>query len=134
MIDGIFEAEVAAARSAVEALARGGNLSAGVASTLGDLARLIDVLTSSTKEGFHRLESEVGLLKEDVRRLEAEVRRLEAAASTARGDTHSLEVEMRGFDRLDKKLDQSLSHIADRLTALESAALAGICEGSLRSE
>jgi len=134
MIDGIFEAEVAAARSAVDKLARGGNLSAGVASTLGDLVRLIDVLTSSTKEGFYRLESEIGLLKEDVQRLRAEAHRLEATASTAHSDTQSLEVEMRGLDRLDKQLDQSLSHIADRVTALESAAPGAISEESPRSQ
>ncbi len=120
MMDEIFEDEVAAARSAVEELARGGNLSAGLASTLGDLVRLIDVMTSSTKEGFYRLESEVGLLKEDVHRLQAEVHRLEDTASAARADSQSLEVETRGLDRLDKKLDQSLSHIADRVTALET--------------
>jgi hypothetical protein len=86
MIDGIFEDEVAAARSAVEELARGGTLSAGVASTLGDLIRLIDVLTSSTKEGLFQLESEIGLLKEDVHRLQAEVHRLESTVSAARAD------------------------------------------------
>jgi hypothetical protein len=61
------------------------------------------------------------------------VHRLAGTASAARADSQSLEVEMRGFDRLDKKLDQSLSHVADRVTALENAPLAAICEGSLRS-
>jgi peptidoglycan hydrolase CwlO-like protein len=87
---------------------------------LGDLVRLIDVLTSSTKEAFYRLESEVGLLKEDVHRLQAEAHRLEGTASAGRADSQSLEAEMHGFERLDKKLDQSLSHIADRVTALET--------------
>ena len=83
-MDGSFEDEVAAARSAVEELARGGSLSAGVALTLGDLVRLIDVLTSSTKQGFYRLEGEISSLKEDVHRLQAEVQRLESTASADR--------------------------------------------------
>jgi chromosome segregation ATPase len=118
--DGRFEIELAAAHSAVEQLARAGDLSSGMTSMLGELVRLVDVLASSANDGLYRLEGEVNALKTDVVRLEADVHRLEGTASAARTDSQSLRTEMRGFDRRDEKLDQSVSHIADRVTALEA--------------
>ncbi len=106
MTDGNFDAELAAARSAVEELACAGELPAGVTSTLGDIIRLIDALATSMNTVCYRLESEVDALTTDAHRLQAEVHRLEDTASAANAEWQSLRTRMRGFDRLEKKPDQ----------------------------
>lgn len=120
MIDGNLEQELAAAHSAVEKLARAGDIPAVVTSALGDLVRLIDALANGTKDDLYRLGSELSVLKANAQRLQLKVDLLEEAASAARTESQSLQVEMRGLDRFEKKLDQSVSRIADRVTALEA--------------
>jgi peptidoglycan hydrolase CwlO-like protein len=96
--------------------------------TLKDVVHLLDALAGSTKAGFDRVENEVGALKPEMHRLQADVERLDGSVSAARADSQSLRadsqslrMEMRaGFERLDKKIDQSISRIADRVTAFES--------------
>jgi chromosome segregation ATPase len=112
--------ELAVARSAVEQLACAGDLPADTASALGDIVRLIDAFVGHTEAGFERLNNDIGALKTELHRLQDDVHRLEDAASAANVDSHSLRAEMRGFDRLEKVLDQSVSSIVDRMTALEA--------------
>jgi septal ring factor EnvC (AmiA/AmiB activator) len=112
--------ELAVARSAVEQLACAGDLPADTASALGDIVRLIDAFVGHTEARFDGLNNEIGALKTDLHRLQDDVHRLEDAANAANADSHSLRAEMRGFDRLEKMLDQSVSSIVDRMTALEA--------------
>jgi hypothetical protein len=105
-----FEDELAAARSAVEQLARAGDLSAGLTSALGDIVRLMDALAGSTKAGFYRLESEVGAL------------RTEMHAGFERLDRLAGKVDA-GFERIERRLgriETRVEGVEDRVTALEA--------------
>jgi hypothetical protein len=108
-----FDEELSVARTGVEELARTGDLPAGVMSTLEDIFRLIDALAGSSKASIDRLEREVAAL-------EAGLQRVQGTASTDRAEAQAFRTEMRAVDRLDKRLDQSVSLIAERVTALEA--------------
>ena len=101
--DGSFEAELAAARSAVEELARAGDLSAGLTSTLEDIVRLMDTL-------FYRLESEVDTLRTEIRGGIERLVRLEGKVDA-------------GFERIERRLGDTetrVEGVKHRVTALEA--------------
>jgi hypothetical protein len=101
--DGSFEDELAAARSAVEELARAGDLSAGLTSTLEDIVRLMDTL-------FYRLESEVDTLRTEIRGGIERLVRLEGKVDA-------------GFERIERRLGDTetrVEGVKHRVTALEA--------------
>ena len=103
MNDGSFEDELAAARSAVEELARAGDLSAGLTSTLEDIVRLMDTL-------FYRLESEVDTHRTEIRGGIDRLVRLEGKVDA-------------GFERIERRLGDTetrVEGVKHRVTALEA--------------
>jgi hypothetical protein len=110
-----FEEELSSARTAVEELARAGNLPAGVMSTLEDIFRLIDALAVSSKASFDHFERELAALQSGLHRVQG-------TTSVNGADAQALRTEMHAADRLDQGLDQRVSLIAQRVTALEAEA------------
>jgi predicted RNase H-like nuclease (RuvC/YqgF family) len=106
-----FEEELASARTAVEELARAGDLPAGMTSTLNEIARLVGVLAGSTKDACYRLENEVGALETEMR---IGVERLDAKVDGVEAKIDRLETK---FDRLETRVEG----IENRVTALENA-------------
>jgi hypothetical protein len=101
--DAGFEDELAAARSAVEELARAGDLPAGLTSTLEDIVRLMDAL-------FYRLESEVDTLRTEIRAGIERLARLQGKVDA-------------GFERIERRfgdVETRVEGVKHRVTALEA--------------